>query len=302
MSAHAATDRAAPNYVLVTPARDEASRIHRTLEAVAAQTRRPLRWVVVDDGSTDRTGAIIDEFASRHPFVVPLHAPVVGRKSFGSKARAFAAGLERLAGLPYDYIGNLDADVSMAPDYFERLLGTMAAEARLGLAGGLIVEQAGGRPRPQRLSAGSVAGAVQMFRRACFEEIGGYLPLERGGIDAAAEIMARMHGWQVRTLPELHVLHHGPITTGSRGIWRARFNGGLIRQGLGYHPLFQIGTGLFRMSQRPYVIGGLLMLAGYFWGRLRGLEPQLPPSVVAWLRAEQSAKLRRALGLRPGRG
>lgn len=278
-------------YALVTPARNEAAHIARTLASVVAQARRPVRWVVVNDNSTDRTGEIIAEYAARYDFIVHVDAARENRANFGSKIKAFNAGYARLAGVDFDYVGVLDGDISFGPDYFERLLALMDQDPRLGLAGGLVFEEVDGKVTPQSISLNSVAGAVQLFRRECFEQIGGFRPLELGGEDSLTEIMARRNGWKVQTFPQLRVCHHGRVTMGGRNSYVTRFRKGMVNYTLGYHPLFQIAIGLYRMIHRPYLIGGLLLTAGYFWAELKGLKREAPRDVITHLRAEQLHRL-----------
>ncbi len=183
-------------YVLVTPARNEADFIEGTLKSVVAQTIVPEKWVIVSDGSSDATEEIVESYAKKHAYI-ELVVRVAGTgRDFGSKVFAFNSGYERLGGTDYSYIGNLDADVSLEPDYFERLLQHFSERPKLGIGGGAIFEAVDGKFRAR---AGnrirSVAGAVQLFRKECFQEIGGYSPIETGGIDTLAEVTARMLGW-----------------------------------------------------------------------------------------------------------
>ena len=290
---------AARAYVIVTPARNEEAHIGRLIECVIAQTVRPLRYVIVSDGSTDRTDEIVRSYADAHDFITFVRAEdqVGARKNFGSKVLAFNAGYATLKGLDYDFIGNLDADVSFPPDYFERLLPRFDADPDLGLAGGDIHEMIAGEARPRIASKDSICGAVQLFRRECFEDIGGYRPLPRGGIDAAAEIMARMKGWRVRVQTDLPVIAHRPVMTGNKGPLATRFNKGVQNHYLGYHPLFQLAVSAKHLVQPPYVLGGFSILAGYLTSILRRTPHALPAEVVAYLRREQLAKLH--LGARP---
>lgn len=280
------------SYVLITPARNEEGKIEHTLRSVVAQTLRPRRWVVVNDGSTDRTGAVIDRFAARHEFILPVHAERAHGQGFGSKVKAFEAGCAALGDTPYQFIGNLDADVSLDRDYFGRLLGEFEADPRLGLGGGLVFEEIDGRFVAQTMSGNSVAGAVQLFRRECYEQVGGYLPLKLGGVDAVAEISARMHGWKVRTMAELEVKHHGRVVSRAGSVFRTRFNKGLNNYLIGYHPLFHLVQSLSRVMTRPYLAGSLMMLAGYGCAALRRAPRPVSREFVGFLRNEQMSRLR----------
>jgi biofilm PGA synthesis N-glycosyltransferase PgaC len=288
-------------YVLITPAKNEQANIERLIEAVLAQTVLPRKWVIVDDGSTDRTGEIVASYAERNPFIQMVTVQKSSQRDFASKAHGFSAGFQQLSGLDYDFVGNLDADVSFAPDYFERLLGKFSANPRLGIAGGIILERVGEQFIPQRISSNSVAGAVQLFRAQCFLDIGGYVPLRHGGIDAVAEIMARMHGWTVRTIAELSVRHYRRVSTGKRWIVSTRFQQGKTSYLLGYHPVFQTFSSLSRLRDRPFVIGSLVTLLGYFWAAMKRQQRGIPDEVVRYLRSEQVSRLGQLLGgVKPG--
>jgi glycosyltransferase involved in cell wall biosynthesis len=283
-------------YVLVTPARNEERHIARTIESVLAQTRRPLRWVIVSDASTDRTDEIAAICAEEHEFIefIRSSAPAEDR-DFGSKVRAFNVGHARLAGEEYDFIGNLDADVTVEPHYFERLLARFAERPRLGLAGGIVLELVDGQFRGRMMSLNSVSGAVQLFRREVFEGINGYVPLALGGEDALAEIKTRMHGWSVETFPDLKVRHHRRVVSGRRDLWASRFWHGVVHYRLGYHPLFQLFASLKRLRERPWILGSLLVLAGYLWGVVGVRQRSAPEEVMRFLRREQVGRLRDAL-------
>jgi glycosyltransferase involved in cell wall biosynthesis len=281
-------------YVIVTPARDEVDVIERTIDAIRAQTLAPRRWVIVDDGSVDGTGDLVARRVRdlADTVLVRRRAGPIG--DFASKVHAFGEGVDALAGVDHEYLCNLDADVTVGPDYFERLLEEFARRPRLGIAGGLVaVVDDQGREHRRRTTGDTVAGAVQCFRRTCYDEIGGILPLPRGGEDAAAQILARSLGWQVATIPELSVRHDGPVLNRHRSSTAAYYSRGIVNRGLGYDPLFQVGVSLFRMRDRPYVVGGVAMLAGYLGAMITRQPLVLPPSAVAFLRREQRARLRR---------
>jgi glycosyltransferase involved in cell wall biosynthesis len=281
-------------YVIVTPARNEALNIGKTLESVVNQTIRPERYVVVSDGSTDDTDAIVQSYAGQHDFIRLLRAEAQGVANFGSKVKAFQAGCKLLDGLEYEFIGNLDGDISFEPDYFEKLIARFGADPKLGLAGGIILERFDTEFVAQNISDNSCAGAVQLFRRETFEKIGGYIPIKWGGIDSAAEILVRHHGWDVRTFRDLGVRHHERVSTGGRSILHTRFKKGIINYSLGYHPVFHVMSSLLRCRTKPYVVGGFAMIAGYFWAAIKHVERIFPPDVVRYLRHEQMHRLKKA--------
>lgn len=280
------------SYVLVTPTRNNEATIGQTIMAVASQTHPPVRWIIVSDGSTDATDDVVRAGMARFPFLDLLRVDHDRTKGFASKVAAFNAGYAALAGVAHDYVGNLDADVTFDPTYFERLLAVLDGDHRLGIAGGTIVERNRTRTRRQRTSPNSVAGAVQLFRRDCFAETGGFAPLPGGGEDASAEIMARLQGWKVRTVADLEVVHHGRVGTRNGSALRAAFARGRTNYLLGYDPVFQLGVSCYRMADPPYVVGGVLMMAGFGWNAWRRPERALPQPAMAFLRREQRARVR----------
>jgi len=278
-------------YVLITPAKNEQTMIGRTIQAVVSQTFRPKKWVIVDDGSTDRTRDIIADAAHQHSFILPIYNTANKGANFGSKVAAFKMGYEVLKSESYEFVGNVDADVSFGPDYYEQVIRRLQADASLGIAGGLVYELTGRDWHPQRNSVTSVAGAVQCFRRECYEAIGGYIPITTGGIDAAAEIMARAQGWTVRMFSELPVFHHRRVATGRSTVLSTRFVEGTTNYRLGYHPLFQLGSSMSRCIDRPWLLGSLATLLGYSWAWLRGCRLAMSVETVRYLRAEQMTRM-----------
>jgi poly-beta-1,6-N-acetyl-D-glucosamine synthase len=278
-------------YALVTPARNEEACIQQTIEAVLAQTILPFRWIIVSDGSVDQTDNIVARFAREHSFIRFVKTGQRGEKDFGSKARAFHTGYEELKDTPYDFLGNLDADVTLQAHYYERMLEYFAANPKLGVAAGGVRELIGDRYVTQDGSLNSAAGSVQLFRRECYESFGGYVPIKGGGIDAAAEIMARMRGWEVRTFPDVPVFHNRRMTTGSRTVLTTRFRSGATNYALGYHPLFHVAACVSRANDRPYLLGSVSSLLGYGWSWLRRSKRAVPGEVVRFLQAEQLERL-----------
>src|SRR6266436_3093693 len=279
------------SYVLITPARNEAAFIKRTIESVVAQTARSAKWVIVSDGSTDGTDEIVSKYAAEHPWIELVRMPERRERDFAGKVRAFNAGYARMAGLKYDVIVSLDADISFEPDYFALLLEKLSSDPRLGVVGTPFRETSGQVYDHRFVSVEHVSGACQVFRRECFEEIGGYLPVKGGGIDLIAVITARMKGWKTRTFPEKVCRHHREMGTAQYGKLRARFKAGAKDYAFGNHPLWEVFRTVRQLAQKPFAIGGLMLLSGYVWALIRGVERPVPSELVAFTRREQMQRL-----------
>jgi len=296
------TVQSALNYVLVTPARNEQDFIELTIKSVVAQTVRPLKWVIVSDGSTDRTDEIVQKHAAQHDWIEFLRMPERTERDFAGKVGCFNAGYARVKHLSYDIIANLDADITFDSRYFEFLLGKLAENTSLGVVGTPFVEDF---DKPEKHSyAGKsanlshVSGACQTFRRKCFEEIGGYVPIKGGGIDWMAVTTARMKGWQTRTFLEKVCYHHRKMGTATRGPIMARFRHGQEDYYVGGHPLWQIVKGISQMRERPLVVGGAMLIFGYFWALLKRMQRPASRELIEFYRAEQMQRLREILSRR----
>jgi poly-beta-1,6-N-acetyl-D-glucosamine synthase len=285
------------SYVLITPARNEEANIGRTIEAVSAQTLLPKKWIIVSDGSTDHTDAVIQEYRQRYPWIDYMRMPERADRSFAAKVRCFNAAYERLAGTDFDIIGNLDADISFDNDYFEFLVDKFAADTKLGVAGTPFIEE--GKAYDYRFTnIEHVSGACQIFRSECFSQIGGYVPIKEGGIDWVAVTTARMMGWKTRTFVERTCIHHrrmGSANSRALMIW--------LKQGrkdyfLGNHPLWEVFRGFYQMKRRPVIVGGLLLWIGFLGEALNGKKRPISTNLMDFVRREQLQRLRGALLLR----
>ncbi len=282
-----------PTYVLITPARNEAEFIELTIQSVVAQTVRPARWVVVSDGSTDGTDDIVAKYSAEHPWIELIRMPERRERHFAGKVHAFNAGHARMKDLKYDVIGSLDGDISFDEDYFAFLLRKLATDPTLGLVGTPFKDSLNYTYDYRIVSIEHVSGACQLFRRACFEQIGGYVPVKGGGIDHIAVLTARMMGWNTRTFTEKVCLHHRPIGTAERSALRARFRTGALDYALGGHPIWELFRTVYQMTKRPFVIGGLLLGAGYFWALVRRAKRPISHKMVEFRRREQMRRLRK---------
>ncbi|MFC1734850.1 glycosyltransferase [Candidatus Hydrogenedentota bacterium] len=292
-----------PRYTLVTPARNEAAYIEDTIKAVMAQTVLPEKWVIVSDGSTDRTDEIVKGYEKDHDFVQLLRRESDPKRDFGSKVYTHRAGVEQLKGVEYDYLGNLDADVTFEPDYYEQVLEKMELDPEIAICGGtLYYHTKKGRKVWQHTNPNwSVSGPIQLFRRKCYEEIGGFFPLRLGGEDATAELMCRMKGWKVRAFPSLGVHHLRPTGTVGGGTLSSRVRLGKLIHSLGFHPVFAVFWALNKVRQEPYVIGAICIMIGCWGSVLRRRPLAVPEELVQYRRKEHRDRLKALLRRLVGR-
>jgi len=286
---------ALPAYVVVTPARNEVRFIEQTLLSMIGQRVRPLKWVIVSDGSTDGTDELVERYHAQHPWIELLRMPERRERHFAGKAYAVRAGVEAMADLPFAALACLDADITFAPDYFEILLTRLAGEASLGLIGTPFVETTQEVYDYRYVNIEHVDGACQLFRRACWEEIGGYFAVKGGAIDTIACIHARMKGWKTRCYTEQHCFHHRAMGTAEQNPLRARYVIGCRDYMMGNLPLWEFARVLYQMTKKPYLLRGAALAWGYLhsWG-MRSDRP-VSAEFVQFVRAEQWGRLKRAL-------
>ena len=281
-------------YVLITPARNEERFVAKTLESMVAQTLLPERWVIVDDGSTDQTPEIVQRYAVHYPWMQLVRLPQRADRSFARKVHAFNAGLERLRTLEFEVIGNLDADLSFDSDYLEFLMRKFSEDPRLGVAGTPFVENGYDSARDSFEGENHVAGGCQLFRRQCFEEIGGYIGNPAGGVDWIAVTTARMKGWKTCSFPEKRFHHYRSLGTAERGIVASLFSYGEKDYYLGGSPVWELFRVFYRSAKQP--VAGLALLTGYCWAGLRRMKRPVSRELMCFHRREQMKKLRAILG------
>jgi glycosyltransferase involved in cell wall biosynthesis len=278
-------------YIVITPVRDEAAHIEKTIQAVASQTVRPAQWIVVDDGSTDGTSEILDRAAASIPWMQVVHRSNRGHRANGGGVMdAVYAGLAALDREAWDYLVKLDGDLSFAPDYFERCFAIFDAEPRLGIGGGTICQLENGQAVVD--SKGDppfhVRGATKIYRRACWAAIS---PLARAtGWDTIDEVKANHHGWATRTFPGLILIQH-KATGAADGAWRNAFKNGRANYITGYHPLFLMAKVVRRAADAPVLVGAIALLCGYVSGYVKRVPRAADPQVIRYLRNQQVRRL-----------
>jgi glycosyltransferase involved in cell wall biosynthesis len=261
-------------YALIAPCRDEAEHMRRTLDSVAAQSVPPTLWVVVDDGSTDETPAILEEYAAKLPYLRVVRRQDRGKRSVGPGViEAFYAGLETVRLEDFDFVCKLDLDLELPPRYFETLMERMEASERLGTTSGKPYFH---HPRTGELVAEVCGdemsvGMTKFYRVACFREIGGFVrEVMWDGIDCHR---CRQVGWIAESvdLPELRFLHLRPMGSSQQGIWTGRLRSGYGQYFMGTAPLYLLASALFRIAQHPVIYGSVAMIYGYARSSWRGL-------------------------------
>ena len=282
-------------YVIITPARNEENFIEKTIISVIKQTILPQKWLIVDDNSIDRTSEIIKKYEKHYSFIQYMRNSKNDNRNFGSKIYAFNEGYKYLKNVKYSFIGNLDADISFDEDYFYLIIHKFLDNPKLGIAGGIVLESINGRFVKQINYENSVAGAVQLFRRRCYLDIGGYQPLKYGGVDAVAEIKARKSGWEVKTFSDIFVYHNGRVGGKLTNILKTRFRQGRKDYLIGYHPLFYLFSCLYRFHDKPVIIGSLLKLTGYFLFFLKKQKKSVSNDLIEYFTQEQIWRLKKKL-------
>jgi glycosyltransferase involved in cell wall biosynthesis/SAM-dependent methyltransferase len=298
---------ALPTYILITPARNEAAFIEKTIESVIHQTVLPLKWVIVDDASTDDTAQIVSKYLPSYPWMELVRRQRSEKRNFAQKVHSFNCGLARVQDLGWEMVANLDADISFGPDHFEFLLRQCVADPQLGVVGTAFCEEGYSLEGDAFCDwAWHVGGQCQLFRKQCFEEIGGYLPAPAGGVDWIAVITARMKGWKTRSFAERQFFHYRPLGTAGRGRVAAAFAYGKKDYSVGSHPLWEFLRAVRHLGRKPYLLSGGALGLGYLLGWVRHAPRAVSQEFVRFHRNEQMEKLkgllkRRLLALRPTR-
>ena len=277
------------HYIIISPVRDEAAYIEGTLTSVIRQTLQPSQWVVVDDGSTDATPEILEQFAQKTPWLRVVRRRDRGFRAAGSGVMdAFYAGLAAAQPGAWDFLVKLDGDLRFEPDYFERCLAKFEENPRLGIGGGVIYSAVGDRIVRERHPRFHVRGATKIYRADCWKHIGD-LP-RAPGWDTLDEVKANMLGWQTYSFEDVPLLQRRP-TGEAAGQWRNWVKNGLACYLIGYHPLFMVARSMRRGLHPPYVIA----TAGAAWGFLSAALTRTPrvaePVLVRYMQRQQLARL-----------
>lgn len=279
------------SYVLMTAAHNEELFIEKTITSVLSQSVPPRKWIIISDCSSDRTDEIVQEYARQSKIIRFLRITRPPGRSFGAKVMALRRASELLNGVEFDFIGNVDADVSLEPVYFARLIDQFERNLRLGLAAGFIWEKKAGQFRSRAANrVDSVPHGAQLVRRQCYQEIGGYAVLKHGGEDWYAQTCAKMNGWQAQAIPELTIFHHRSTGRGT-SLLRSKFRLGRLDYSFGSDPLFELLKCTQRLPETPLFLGGVARWLGFSWSYVCRDRRPVSDDFVAFLRTEQKAKV-----------
>lgn len=278
------------NFAIVTPAYNEEKCIGKTIESVINQSIKPVKWIIVDDGSTDQTANIVKDYASKFPWIQYVHRvrdPNI--TYYASNVYALQLGVDSLGETAIDFMAILDADIELPNRYYETINEAFNSDDRLGIASGNCADIIEGKIVTHLYDRRSSAKSIMVLRKACFDQIGGFLPLKHGGEDTCACFTARMHGWKTWAFHELMVIHNKPLGTGASGkILKIRFKQGLCDWSLAAPMVFEILKSIRRcFKEPPLMIGGLARMVGYCYGIFFEKERQISEDLVRYIRKEQ---------------
>ncbi len=289
MSTHASR-----TYVIISPCRNEAAFMRRTLDSVVAQSLTPTRWVIVDDGSTDETPDILAEYAAKHDWIHVVSNPDRGHRAVGPGViQAFYAGLDTVLVDDYTYLCKLDLDLDLPVGYFEGLIEKMEADPRLGSCSGKTwyTEKGTGRQISEKIGDEMSIGASKFYRVTCYNQIGGFVrEVMWDGLDCHK---SRQLGWKTGSFRDDHLAfeHLRPMGSSQQNIYAGRRRHGFGQYFMGSDPLYFTATAVKKMLHPPYVLGGLATLQGFFGAWMRGVEQHDDPELRAFIRSYQRTAL-----------
>lgn len=276
-------------YIVITPVRDEEEYIKQTIRSMLAQTIRPIRWVIVNDGSSDSTGRIIKEYANEFSWIEAVERKDRGfRKSGGGVVEAFYEGYRAIQTEDWDFLVKLDGDLTFESDYFEKCFEYFRKNSKLGLGGGTVYHTIKGIPKTEEAPRFHVRGATKIYRKDCWDAIEGLV--QTVGWDTIDEVKANMMGWETQSFPDIRISHHR-FTGAADGTWASHIKYGKANYISGYHPLFMFVKCIKRIFQKPYLIGSLGLICGFIGCYLTKLPQVSDKAMIRYIRRQQLNRL-----------
>lgn len=276
-------------YVIVTPARDEQKYIEKTISSVINQTLQPLQWIIVNDGSTDDTGIIIDNYAKKYSWIKPVHRSNRGaRVAGGGVMETFYDGYEAINETEWEFIVKLDGDLTLEPNYFKDCIEEFYKDPQLGVCGGGIYHEINGSLELEKQPLFHVRGATKIYKRECWEAIGGLI--KAPGWDTIDEVNANMLGWKTRSFNHLKVIHHR-FTGAAAGSWHNAVKNGKASYIAGYHPIFMLAKCMKHFFEKPYSTSAFGLFYGFISGYFYKIPQMNNKKLIAYIRKQQIRRL-----------
>jgi glycosyltransferase involved in cell wall biosynthesis len=276
-------------YVVITPARNEEDNIEQTIKSMINQSVRPIEWIIVDDGSLDRTPDIVSKYSDNYNFIKLIRRTKrKDRQQAVGVINAFFAGYKKLTTQDWFYIVKMDGDLSFQPDYFERCFLEFEKDPKIGICGGSIYNLIDGVPVYEKTPLFHVRGATKIYKRECWDMID---PLINApGWDTLDEVNASMLGWKTRSILDQKLIHLRP-TGNADGSWKNFVKNGKGAYISGYHPLYLLVRGINLARKKPYMLNGIALLFGYIKSHFDGTEQIENRAIIRYLRQQQINRL-----------
>lgn len=276
-------------YIVISPVRNEEMYFERTLKSMVAQTIKPIEWIIVDDGSTDNTRNIIAKYLNENPWIIVIARTPKSYHPGAGVVQAFYDGFSAVKTADWDYVVKLDGDLEFDKDYFEQLFFRFTENSKLGMASGKTFVYDGDDLVMEPCIDSHVRGASKVYKRACYEAIE-QIP-EILGWDTLDEIKAQMNGWETRSFKDLRIIHLRRMSFLNNDWSRGRTKLGKQYWILGYHPIYLFAKSIYRMFEKPYVLGGYGIIYGYLLAWIRNEPQYYEKRVIDYIRAKQKKRL-----------
>ena len=283
-------------YVVVTAARDEVGYIEHTIKSLTAQTVKPLKWVIVDDGSSDETAKLAETAAAQYDWITVIRRQNRGFREVGvGNYDALQEGFRAVANIDHEFLSIVDADVEFNSTYFEELGMKYAENPRLGIGCGAVIDILDGTFYKADILPEMTGGPLKCYRRQCWEEIGGLV--RASSWDAIDCFKAMQLGWVSQTFQEesLNISHLRPTGSTQGNVCTGKKRRGAGMYFMGAHPVWVVASALRRFFEPPVAKGSWYVVVGYFQEMFRGGEQLKDQALISYIRRWQLKKLGRAI-------
>lgn len=273
-------------YIIISPVRNEEEFVENTLNSVVNQTVRPLEWIIVNDGSTDKTSEIVSNYIKEYSWIKKVDLNDRGYYYPGTGViNVVRTGFDQISENDWDFVVKLDCDVTIEKDYFEKILNEFSKNPKLGIASGAIYFIDGEKITKEIVQPDIPWGASKIYRKACFKEINGWEPIP--GWDLADVLSAQMKGWETRSFDEYKILHYRITGSRRKGLTGGKFLWGRFQYRYGYSPYYIFLKSIYRLGDKPIIISGISIFAGYLYAAITREERIYKKDMRKFLRKKQ---------------